>query len=213
MRKLFITLGCALLTSLSSVAQGYYTQYYADKELRSKAEAWVRSGEWRNGYDGAAPHSTVNAVDFYLQYQKNPSQWKALFQWLAKTDLLALPKGRHNIEGSNLVASIEDDTNGELSTKRSESHNHKIDFQFVVRGVEKFGIIDHYTSKPSSTYRPDIIHYDYDVTKAKFYLSNPKEFFLFFLRDWHIAKINNDLGDPEMKENIRVVVVKIDYVE
>ena len=64
MRKLFITLGCALLTSLSSVAQGYYTQYYADKELRSKAEAWVRSGEWRNGYDGAAPHSTVNAVDF-----------------------------------------------------------------------------------------------------------------------------------------------------
>lgn len=213
MKKSILTLGLALLMSIPAFSNGYYTQYYADKALIEKAKAWVESGEWREGYQGAAPHFSVNAVDFYLQYHKNPEQWKALFRWLAKTDLLALPKGRHAIEGSNLVASIEDDRNGELSTRQSESHNHKIDFQFVVRGVEKFGIIDHYTSKPNCKYRPDVIHYDYDVDKAKFYLSSPEEFFLFFPRDWHIAKINNDLKDLETGEEIRVVVVKIDYID
>ena len=191
MKKTLLTVAFALTMGLSSFAQGYYTQYYADKALVAKATEWVKSGEWRNGYNGAAPHFSVNAVDFYQQYHKNPQQWQALFRWLAKTD--------HN---------------GPLETKRSESHNHKIDFQFVVKGVEKFGIIDHYTSKPNSKYRPDVIHYDYDASKARFYLSNPKEFFLFFPRDWHIAKINNDLKTPECPdENIRVIVVKVDYVD
>lgn len=213
MKKSVLTLGLALLMSIPTFSQGYYTQYYADKTLTAKAKAWVESGAWREGYQGASPHFSVNAVDFYQQYHKNPGQWKALFRWLAKTDLLAIAKGRHAIEGSNLVASVEDDRNGELSTRQSESHNHKIDFQFVVRGVEKFGIIDHYTSKPNCKYRPDVIHYDYDAAKAKFYLSSPKEFFLFFPRDWHIAKINNGLKNLETGEDIRVVVVKIDYVD
>lgn len=49
--------------------------------------------------------------------------------------------------------------------------------------------------------------------KAKFYLSSPKEFFLFFPSDWHIAKINNGLKNLETGEDIRVVAVKIDYVD
>lgn len=212
MKKKLFTLACSLFLAFSATAQGYYTQYYADKALIAKAESWLKNGEWRNGYEGAAPHFSTNAVDFYLQYHKNQQQWEALFKWLAKTDLTALPKGKNKIEGSNLVASVEDDHNGPLETKQSESHNRKIDFQFVVKGVEKFGIIDHYTSKPNCKYRPDVIHYDYDVDKAKFYLSSPNEFFLFFPRDWHIAKINNDLGLPE-GENIRVVVVKVDYID
>ncbi|MDE6637306.1 MAG: YhcH/YjgK/YiaL family protein, partial [Muribaculaceae bacterium] len=48
-----------------------------------------------------------------------------------------------------------------------------------------------------------------DVDKAKFYDSTPDKFFLFFPEDWHIAKINNDTDD----QDIRVIVVKIDYVE
>ena len=133
MKKTLLTVAFALTMGLSSFAQGYYTQYYADKALVAKATEWVKSGEWRGGYNGASPHFSVNAVDFYQQYHKNPQQWQALFKWLAKTDLLALSKGKHPIEGSNLVASVEDDHNGPLETKRSESHNHKIDFQFVVK--------------------------------------------------------------------------------
>lgn len=189
--------------------KGYYTQYYQDSNLRKTAQQWMESGAWRNGFEGAKPHSSVNATDFYLQYQKNPEQWKALFAWLAKTDLLAIPKGKHPIEGTTMVASVEDSENGDLEKRQSESHYHNIDFQYVVKGVERFGIIDHYTSKPNCKYRPDVIHYDYDVEKARFYDSTPDEFFIFFPGDWHIAKVKSPLVDDQ---HIRVIVIKVTYL-
>ena len=200
--------GCKNSAQKSCCKRGYYTQYYGDKpELIKEAKAWVESGIWRNGFDKAKPHSSVNLVDFYLQYQKNPQQWQALFDYLAKTDLLSIPKGKHKIPGSDLVVSVEDSRNEPLEKRRSESHNKHIDFQYVVKGTERFGVIDHYTSTPNCKYRPDVIDYDYAPQKARFYDSNPGEFFIFFPRDWHIAKVANDTSD----QAIRVIVIKVDY--
>lgn len=200
--------GCKNSAQKSCSKRGYYTQYYGDKpELIKEAKAWAESGIWRNGFDKAKPHSSVNLVDFYLQYQKNPQQWQALFDYLAKTDLLSIPKGKHKIPGSDLVVSVEDSRNEPLEKRRSESHNKHIDFQFVVKGTERFGVIDHYSSTPNCKYRPDVIHYDYAPQKAHFFDSNPGEFFIFFPRDWHIAKVANDTSD----QAIRVIVIKVDY--
>ena len=200
--------GCKNSAQKSCCKRGYYTQYYGDKpELIKEAKAWAESGIWRNGFDKAKPHSSVNLVDFYLQYQKNPQQWQALFDYLAKTDLLSIPKGKHKIPGSDLVVSVEDSKNEPLEKRRSESHNKHIDFQYVVKGTERFGVIDHYTSTPNCKYRPDVIHYDYAPQKARFYDSNPGEFFIFFPRDWHIAKVAKDGED----QTIRVIVIKVDY--
>ena len=200
--------GCKNSAQKSCCKRGYYTQYYGDKpELIKEAKAWAESGIWRNGFDKAKPHSSVNLVDFYLQYQKNPQQWQALFDYLAKTDLLSIPKGKHKIPGSDLVVSVEDSRNEPLEKRRSESHNKHIDFQFVVKGTERFGVIDHYTSTPNCKYRPDVIHYDYAPQKARFYDSTPGEFFIFFPRDWHIAKVATDGED----QAIRVIVIKVDY--
>lgn len=200
--------GCKNSAEKSCCKRGYYTQYYGDKpELIKEATAWAESGIWRNGFDKAKPHSSVNLVDFYLQYQKNPQQWQALFDYLAKTDLLSIPKGKHKIPGSDLVVSVEDSKNEPLEKRRSESHHKHIDFQYVVKGTERFGVIDHYSSTPNCKYRPDVIHYDYDRQKARFYDSNPGEFFIFFPRDWHIAKVATDGGD----QTIRVIVIKVDY--
>lgn len=200
--------GCKNSAEKSCCKRGYYTQYYGDKpELIKEAKAWAESGIWRNGFDKAKPHSSVNLVDFYLQYQKNPQQWQALFDYLAKTDLLSIPKGKHKIPGSDLMVSVEDSKNEPLEKRRSESHHKHIDFQYVVKGTERFGVIDHYSSTPNCKYRPDVIHYDYDRQKARFYDSNPGEFFIFFPRDWHIAKVANDTSD----QAIRVIVIKVDY--
>ena len=200
--------GCKNSAQKSCCKRGYYTQYYGDKpELIKEAKAWAESGIWRNGFDKAKPHSSVNLADFYLQYQKNPQQWQALFDYLAKTDLLSIPKGKHKIPGSDLVVSVEDSRNEPLEKRRSESHNKHIDFQFVVKGTERFGVIDHYTSTPNCKYRPDVIHYDYAPQKARFYDSNPGVFFIFFPRDWHIAKVATDGED----QTIRVIVIKVDY--
>lgn len=208
MKKLILTALWALLSlSLSSATAQVYTRVCDDPALVKTAETWMAKGEWRNGLKGIDPHETVNAVDFYEQYTKNPEQWNALFKWLSTTDLLALPGGKTPIPDSDLVASVQDSSNNPLEKCGTESHRQKIDFQFCVKGTERFALIDHETSKPNCEYRPDVIHYDYDPAKARFYDSTPDRFFLFFPEDWHIAKIANDTDD----QNIRVIVVKVDY--
>lgn len=209
MKKRVVTLFVSIMLGLPILAQGYYTKYFADVQLQKNAKIWMESGTWRNGFMKASPFKDINCVDFYIQYEKNKPQWDAAFEWLAKTDLLAIEKGKHPIEGTSLVASVEDSENRPLEKSQSESHYHKIDLQYCVKGIERFGIIDHYTSKPNCKYRPDVIHYDYELSKTRFYDSTPNEFFLFFPGDWHIAKINNDTND----QVIRVIVIKIDYID
>ena len=204
-------LGVALLTlfSLCTMAQGYYSKAFYDKKLNKEARKWVKSGQWRNGFTAASPYKDINCTDWYTQYQKNKAQWDAAFDWLAKTDLLAISKGNHPIEGTSLVASVQDSENRPIEKQKSESHYHKIDLQYCVKGIERFAVIDHLTSTPNCAYKPDVIHYDYDKSKARFYDSRPDEFFLFFPGDWHIAKLANDTDD----QNIRVIVIKIDYID
>lgn len=79
----------------------------------------------------------------------------------------------------------------------------------MVKGNERFGLLDHVTSKPKAPYRPDIINYNYDVSKTKFVDSTPDRFLIFFPGDRHIAKIKTDKED----QKIRVVVVKVEYKE
>lgn len=197
-----------LSVSLNLCAQGLYTREYSDKALVKKAQKWFRKGEWRQGFNKADAHPSVNIVEFYRQYQKNPDQWQAMFRWLQQTDLTAIPKGKHPIPGTTLTASVEDSENGPLEKRQSESHFHHIDFQWCVKGIERFGIIDHLTSKPNCAWRDDVVHYTYDQKRALFHDSNPAEFFIFFPGDWHIAKVANDTPD----QTIRVIVVKVDYI-
>ena len=97
-----------------------------------------------------------------------------------------------------MFASVEDGVNDPLEKRGSESHYHHIDLQYVVKGTERFALLDHDTSG-----------YSYDASKAMFIDSTPERFFLFFPSDWHIAKIQTDKED----QNIRVVVVKLDYIK
>lgn len=203
-----ISIAVCLFFFLPAAPQGVYTRQVQDKNLANKASEWMHSGEWRNGFEAASPHESVNAVDFYEQYSKNKEQWDAVFKWLRETDLLGVAAGKHPIEGTSLIASVEDSQNGPLETRGTESHRRKIDLQYCVKGVERFGVIDHETSTPNCAYKPDVIHYDYDASKARFYDSSPDRFFIFFPEDWHIAKIANDTQD----QDIRVIVFKIDYI-
>ena len=147
--KRYLSFILIFFVAIVSTAQGYYTIDYGDKTLTKNAKKWVKKGEWRNGFMSAKPDKSVNITEFYKQYQKNSEQWNALFNWLATNDLLNIPKGKYKIEGTSLVASVEDSKNSELSKRKSESHYHKIDFQYVVKGTERFGILDHLTSKPN----------------------------------------------------------------
>lgn len=210
MKRLFCVLLLAVSLLAAKAQPGYYTRACNDRKEVKLARLWLKAGLWRHDFRKADPHETVNKVEFYRQYEKNPEQWKALFRWLADTDLTTISAGKHPIPGSDLIASVEDSKNAPLEKRNSESHYHHIDFQYVVKGIERFGIIDHVTSVEKDAYKPDVIHYNYDVSRAHFYDSTSDKFFIFFPDDWHIAKVESPLTDDQ---TIRVIVVKLDYKE
>lgn len=132
MKKTIFALMLAVMPLVGATAQTYTNSY--SKEVNRLAEKWAKKGEWRtfstekgDRFTKAAPAPTVNLAEFYLQYQKNPEQWKAVFRWLQETDLLTIPAGRTPIPGTTLTASVEDGDNwcsqDDLKAgKGSESH-------------------------------------------------------------------------------------------
>lgn len=208
MRKLITVL--LILVSVLANAQTYTNQY--PRELTRLAQRWAKKGEWRNGFMKASPAPTVNLVEFYLQYHKNPTQWQALFQWLQSTDLLALPTGRTPIPGTSLTVSVEDGDNwcsqDDLRQgKGSESHYQKIDFMYVVSGTEGFCRLDHDTSHPLGDYKPDRLEYAFQYDRLEQFTSIPGTFNIMFPCDWHIAKVKT----TAQSQRLRVLVIKIDY--
>ena len=199
-----------LLVAGYASAQTYTNAY--PKELNRLAQKWAKRGTWRNGFTKAAPAPTVNLVEFYIQYHRNPEQWNALFQWLQQTDLLALPAGRTPIPGTTLTVSVEDGDNwcsqDDLRKgKGSESHRQKIDFMYVVSGTEGFCRLDHETSRPLADYKPDRLEYAFQYDRLEQFTSLPGTFNIMFPCDWHIAKVKTTAES----QRLRVLVVKVDY--
>jgi YhcH/YjgK/YiaL family protein len=178
---------------------------------QNDARTWMKKGEWTNGFKKATPHKTLNIDEFYSQYQKNPEQWNTLFRWLRDTDLLTIPKGKHPIPGSTLVASVEDSENGPLDKRNTESHRKKSDFMVVVKGTEGFALLDHESSTVSQPYNDtkDVMRYKYVKEKTNFFNVKSGQFVIFFPSDWHIAKVQTKKKD----QTIRVIVVKMDYID
>ena len=212
MKRILTTLALCGLVGLSAGAQTYTNEY--PKDLQKLAAKWVKRGEWKNGFTKAVPADNVNLVEFYIQYQRNPEQWKALFKWLQENDLLSVPSGRIPIPGTELTVSVEDSENWcseqDLKAgKGSESHQQKIDFMYVVKGTEGFCRLDHDTSTPNNTYtlEKDRWEYNFDADRLERCVSVPGTFNIMFPCDWHIAKVKTQEGD----QKLRVLVVKVKY--
>lgn len=209
-RFLSIIVASTFLFTSNVNAQTYTNEY--PKELQKVAQKWLKKGDWKNGFTKAVPAPAVNIVEFYLQYQKNPTQWKQLFEWLQKTDLLAIPAGKQPIPGTDLTVSVEDSENWcseeDLKAgKGSESHWQKIDFMYVVKGKEGFCRLDHETSTPNNEYlaKKDRVEYNFDAAKLEHFESIPGTFNIMFPCDWHVAKVKTS----EDSQKLRVLVIKM----
>ncbi|MBR6196090.1 MAG: YhcH/YjgK/YiaL family protein [Bacteroidaceae bacterium] len=210
MNKLILSIALAM-ASIAINAQTYTNEY--PKDIQKLAAKWVKKGEWKNGFTKAVPAPSVNLVEFYIQYHRNPEEWKALFRWLQENDLLTVPAGRIPIEGTNLTVSVEDSENwcsqADLKAgKGSESHHQKIDFMYVVHGTEGFARLDHDTST-ANPYNADKDRKDYkfDANRLEQFNSIPGTFNIMFPCDWHVAKVKTQ----EASQKLRVLVIKVNY--
>lgn len=95
------------------------------------------------------------------KYDYLDESFRAAYRWLRDTDILALPAGSYPILEERVVANVQEYTTAPESEKSFESHEKYFDIQYMVRGVERFGICrtDGLTEKERFPER-DLIFYE-----------------------------------------------------
>ncbi|NUQ62541.1 MAG: YhcH/YjgK/YiaL family protein [Pirellulales bacterium] len=63
------------------------------------------------------------------------------FDYLAKTDLLALPAGKYELDGDRLYAMVQRSRTRRLDEIVWEAHRKYIDVQYVAAGAERMGYV------------------------------------------------------------------------
>lgn len=74
------------------------------------------------------------------KYDYLDKKFLAAYNWLKENDLKALPVGRYEIMGSDVVANVHEYTTLPIEEKKFEAHDKFFDIQCLVEGVEFFGI-------------------------------------------------------------------------
>jgi len=135
-------------------------------------------------------------------YETIHPRFKQAFDFLRNTDLLALPLGKKELDGPNLLINVFEITGKTSETARLETHNRYIDIQIPLTAPETMGWLAGTELKEVS----DDYNQDKDITffadKASTFVTvNPLEFVVFFPEDGHQPGI--------CEGKLRKIVVKV----
>ncbi|MHB8207981.1 NanQ anomerase/TabA/YiaL family protein [Mucilaginibacter sp.] len=170
------------------------------------AREWVNRKEWANGISlNVAP--SVDAQEFYKQYQSNKAVWDKVFQFLKSHNLDTLSAGKYPIDGDNAYASITYGPSKTLDEAKWESHRKYIDLQYVIKGEEKIEVAPVSSATVVTPYNEarDAANYTGD---GMYYIAMPGTFYLFFPQDAHRPNIKVDGFDEVKKLVIKIKVVQ-----
>ena len=120
------------------------------------------------------------------KYASVHPRFKKAFDYLQSVDLAALPTGKIELEGTDLVVNVVDITGKTEAAAKMETHNNFIDIQIPIGAVETMGWIAGSNMQEVT----DAYNADKDVTfyadKATVFVNvQPYEFVIFFPEDGH----------------------------
>lgn len=119
-------------------------------------------------------------------------RFKKAFEWLAQTDISALPTGRHAIDGDDIFVNVSELELRPRSQAALEVHDEYIDIQLVVDGEEEFGWSRREVlERPRGEFdvRKDIRFYE--DTPQTFYTVRKGEFTILMPEDAHAPMLGN----------------------
>jgi YhcH/YjgK/YiaL family protein len=169
-----------------------------------QTEKWFYKGEWMKGLE-AVPDPSIDRASFAVAYFKNAEKWNKAFSFLKENDLIKLAPGRHDIDGENVYAMVNEYTTLDPEKAQFEAHRKYIDIQYMVAGKELIGLAP-LNSKSEVTHQFDAAN-DYElfsVKESKTLKASPGRFFIFFPDDAHSPGIKDGENMP-----VRKVVVKV----
>ena len=137
----------------------------------------------------------LDTIENMENYQNLNTDFEKAFDFLTKTDLSTLKIGRHDIDGDNIYALIQEYETTELEDRYLETHDLYADLQYVLSGKESmyfadskciFQIKEEYSPTSDAT----LFHKTEDLTKC---IMTDGDFVIFFPGEYHIpqCKFNN----------------------
>ena len=141
-------------------------------------------------YKAVSPHF-AKAIDFALT-----------------TDLASLPVGRHEIDGDDVFAIVNEYTTRPVEECDPESHRDYADIQVMIAGDEKFGYAPLEGQKPSVAYdgEKDVALYSIPEDDLSYIRLRPGQFIIFFPTDIHQPEVCSTQPEPVKKLVLKISV-------
>ena len=128
------------------------------------------------------------------------------FDYLRDTNLDAIPDGRYDIRGSEVVAIVQTYRTKPPAEGRWEAHRQHADIQYIVRGRERMGVVPLAGMKllPPYDAEKDVEFYAGDASTGNLVMVEQGCFALFLPQDVHMP----NLAIAESAE-VKKVVIKV----
>jgi YhcH/YjgK/YiaL family protein len=139
----------------------------------------------------------------HLYHGLGPRFIKA-FEYLAQTDFTNLPKGKYEIDGTNIFAIVNEYDTIAAAGEQMEAHKKHIDVQYIVQGQEQIGHDFLQQQVPSKAYDEESDYMLFAEKPAFFSRLQQHYFAVFFPGDLHMPNL---MDGQSMK--VKKVVVKI----
>lgn len=194
----------ALLVSFAGAAWGR-SEAEERTGVRAKATKWFNHYKYLKGLS-IHPHSSVDIVEFYLQYQKNQPLWDAAFAFLKSNNLDSIKTGRYPILGDDVYANVSTADTYPIEKTKWEFHRKYIDLQYVYSGLEVMGVAPLDSIRVASRYSESWDGGTGTYNGGRYYTMDFTSFQLFFPSDAHRPGIA--VGGPK---RVKKVVIKIRY--
>jgi YhcH/YjgK/YiaL family protein len=153
----------------------------------------------------AKPHESINFKQAEAHFKKHPERWNTAFKFLSETNLEQLEVGRIDLSEDVFALVTEYETKN-LDEAKFESHQERIDLQYLISGKELIGLTNDTTMQVISPYskEKDITFYEYDG--GEMLSASSANYFIFFPNDKHKPNIDSD-----GKNRVKKIVIKIRY--
>jgi YhcH/YjgK/YiaL family protein len=139
----------------------------------------------------------------HLYHGLGPRFIKA-FEYLVQTDFTSLPKGKYEIDGTDIFAIVNEYDTIPAAGEQMEAHKKHIDVQYIVQGQEQIGHDFLQQQTPSKAYDEESDYMLFGEQPAFFSRLQPHYFAVFFPGDLHMPNL---VDGQSMK--VKKVVVKI----
>jgi YhcH/YjgK/YiaL family protein len=173
------------------------------ENVNSEVKEWFHQGEWAGNLQ-IKPDESVNIQEFYVQYHKQQKLWKTAFEFLKKSNLDSLKKGRYELIPDSLYCNVDEYTTKNIEDTKHEAHVKYADIQYIIQGEEQIDVYPLQGETAVVAYNKEKDIAFYELSNKKLRLANQDVFFIFFPNDAHRPCLKTNANS-----NVKKIVFKV----